>query len=207
VKRVVVIDTRTANLASVTAGLKRAGAEPVIEADTDTILTAPLLVLPGVGSFGAGMERLRELGLVEPLLERVTEGRPLLAVCLGLQLLFEASEESEGRGIGALPGTIRRFRKPRIVPQLGWNRVVPEPDSKLIEEGYAYYANSYRADAIPEGWTGAMSHHDEPFVAALERGPILACQFHPELSSHWGQRLMERWLAAANESLGRKEAD
>jgi glutamine amidotransferase len=93
-------------------------------------------------------------------------------------------------------GTIRRFHDRLIVPQLGWNRVRPEPDSRLLEDGYAYYANSYRLEALPEGYTGALTDHGEPFIAAVERGAQLACQFHPELSGPWGQALLTRWLGA-----------
>lgn len=196
--RVVVVDTGTANLASVAAGLRRAGADPVVVTDRATIAEAPLLMLPGVGSFAAGMARLRELQIVAPLRDRIAKAQPTIAICLGLQLLFAQSEESPGvEGLAAFPATVKRFVKPRIVPQLGWNKVTPEPDATLLTEGYAYYANSYRVDALPEGWTGAMSHHEEPFVAAIERGPILACQFHPELSGDWGRQLLTRWLARA----------
>ncbi len=196
--RVVVVDTGTANLASVTAGLRRAGADPVVVTDRATIADAPLLMLPGVGSFAAGMARLRELDVVAPLRERIANTRPTIAICLGLQLLFAQSEESPGvEGLAAFPATVRRFVKPRIVPQLGWNKVTPHPASELLTEGYAYYANSYRVDALPEGYSGAMSHHEEPFVAALEKGPVLACQFHPELSGDWGKQLLTRWLARA----------
>jgi len=201
--RVIVVDTGTANLASVAAGLRRAGADPVVVRDRDTIAEAPLLMLPGVGSFSAGMARLRELDVVPSLRARIIDGRPTIAICLGLQLLFEASEESPGvEGLGAIGGTVKRFVKPRIVPQLGWNRVLPVEGATLLTEGYAYYANSYRLDALPEGYSGAMSHHSEPFVAALERGPILACQFHPELSGDWGKGLIERWLARATSEKG-----
>lgn len=196
--RVVVVDTGTANLASVTAGLRRAGADPVVVTDRATIADAPLLMLPGVGSFAAGMARLRELDVVAPLRERIANTRPTIAICLGLQLLFAQSEESPGvEGLAAFPATVRRFVRPRIVPQLGWNKVTPEPTSELLTEGYAYYANSYRVDALPEGYSGAMSDHEEPFVAALEKGPLLACQFHPELSGDWGNQLLTRWLARA----------
>jgi glutamine amidotransferase len=81
------------------------------------------------------------------------------------------------------------------VPQLGWNEVVPEPDCRLLRPGFAYYANSYRLESVPAGWSGALSDHGGSFVGALERGSVLACQFHPELSSRWGADLIESWLA------------
>jgi imidazole glycerol phosphate synthase glutamine amidotransferase subunit len=209
---VVVVDTKTANLASVLAGLRRAGAAARVSADAAEVGEAPLLVLPGVGAFAAGMERLVDLGLVDALAARVRAGRPLLAVCLGLQLLCAASDESPGlAGIGVIEAVVRRF--PRevdgarlLVPQLGWNRVLPEPGCRLLEPGYAYYANSYRLGEVPSGYFGAESDHGGPFVAALERDASLFCQFHPELSGAWGLGLLRRWLAAAEGWLAREGA-
>lgn len=193
-----VVRTGVANIASVLAGLRRLGAEPALTEDPQTVATATAVVLPGVGAFGAGMERLRAAELVGVLRERVAAGQPTLAVCLGLQLLCEQSEESPGvEGLGALPATVRRFPSTVRVPQLGWNEVVPQAEGGLLERGFAYFANSYRLDRAPAGWAWARSEHGGPFVAALERGAVLACQFHPELSGPWGAALLGRWLARA----------
>lgn len=191
---VVIINTGTANLASIRAAMGRLKTEAVITDDAQTIRDAERLVLPGVGAFESGMRRLREIGVTDALSLRVEAGRPLLAVCLGLQLLCRASEESPGvEGLGVIAETVARFREAPLVPQLGWNTV--EPDGcDLIEPGYAYYANSYRLGASPSGWRAAYTTHGERFVAAIERGPILACQFHPELSGAWGHALLSRWL-------------
>jgi imidazole glycerol-phosphate synthase subunit HisH len=192
--KVTVLDTGTANLASMCAGLARAGAEPVVVREAAAAEEAACLVLPGVGAFGAGMARLTELGLVDALAARVRDERPLLAVCLGLQLLCRQSEESPGvAGVGALDARVERFRSAPSVPQLGWNEVTPV-GCELLAPGYAYYANSYRVAEAPAGWAHASTVHGEPFVAALERGPMLLCQFHPELSGAWGKALLERWL-------------
>jgi imidazole glycerol phosphate synthase glutamine amidotransferase subunit len=124
-----------------------------------------------------------------------------LAICLGLQILAEESEENPGvRGLGVLPATVTRFADGLRVPQLGWNRVAAGDGARLLEDGAAYFANSFKLDNVPPGWTGATADHGGEFVAALERGPVLACQFHPELSGHWGQTLIERWLAAGGGS-------
>ncbi|MCB9741648.1 MAG: imidazole glycerol phosphate synthase subunit HisH [Alphaproteobacteria bacterium] len=196
--KVVIVSTGAANTASVLAGLRRAGADPLVSIDITEIQDAARLVLPGVGAFGAAKASLEAQGLVPVLQARLAAGRPTLCICLGLQLLAESSEESPGvSGLGVLPAQVTRFPKGLRVPQLGWNRVQARPDCQLLESGYAYYANSYRLTEIPEGWTGAMSEHGGPFVAALERGPVLACQFHPELSGDWGQALLGRWLEAA----------
>jgi imidazole glycerol-phosphate synthase subunit HisH len=192
---VVVVETGLANLASVMAALRRAGADPVASGDPTAIAGAVRLVLPGVGHFGAGMARLRDLGVVEAVSERVRAEQPLLAVCLGLQLLCAASDESPGvAGIGAIEATVGRFREAPTVPQLGWNRVASGDGCRLLEDGHAYFANSYRLASPPPGWHAATSVHGEPFVAAIERGPMLACQFHPELSGSWGLALLRRWL-------------
>jgi imidazole glycerol phosphate synthase glutamine amidotransferase subunit len=128
--------------------------------------------------------------------ERIDAGRPTLAICLGFQLLFEGSEESPGvEGLGVVPGRIERFNESVRVPQFGWNRVIPATESAMVRSGYAYLANSYRAGAPVPGWACAMADHGGPFVAAMERGPVLACQFHPELSGRWGLDLLGRWIA------------
>jgi glutamine amidotransferase len=195
-----VVDTGTANLASMLAALRRHGIEPTLTRAPSEVATSKLVVLPGVGAFGAGMAKLREHGLVSPLAERVRASRPTLAVCLGLQMLGEASEETPGvEGIGVVPAKAQRFPETidgarLVVPQLGWNAVAPRADAHLLEAGHAYYANSFHLGSIPEGWSGAESTHGVQFVAALERGPVLACQFHPELSGSWGHALIGRWL-------------
>jgi len=96
-----------------------------------------------------------------------------------------------------VPAAITRFPNDLRVPHLGWNRVAAEGECSLLEDGDAYFANSYKLDTIPAGWAGATTDHGGPFVAALETGSVLACQFHPELSGAWGQALIERWIAAA----------
>ena len=195
-KRVVVVRTGTANLASVLAGLERAGAHGELTRDAERVGAAEQVVLPGVGAFAAAMEALGD-ELTDALRERVAAGRPLLGVCLGLQLLCAQSEESPGvQGIGVIDATVGRFPAEVLVPQLGWNLVRPESGSVLLREGYAYYANSFRLETFPPGYTGATSDHGGRFVAALERGSLLACQFHPELSGRFGHDLLTRWLSA-----------
>ena len=175
------------------AALQRAGVEVTISAAASLVRQAQAVVLPGVGSFAAGMTALKG-DLAEALRQRVAEGRPLLAVCLGLQVLCTRSEESPGvAGLGLIDGTVARFEDV-LVPQLGWNRITPSASCSLLQSGYAYFANSYRLTSV-DGWATAHSDHGGSFVAAVERGRILGCQFHPELSGAWGQALIERWLA------------
>ncbi len=189
--------TETANLASVLAGLKRCDAQGELSVDPERIYSDDHLVLPGVGALAAAMEALHAAELVEALQARVRAGRPTLAICLGMQLLLGGSEESPGvPGLGVVEGHARRFvGEDLLIPQLGWNKVAPERGCALLEPGYAYFANSYRLVDAPEGWSVARTEHGGQFVSAMERGRVLACQFHPELSSAWGLGLLKRWLA------------
>lgn len=193
---VMVVATGVANIASMLAALRRAGGRPRLTHDAEQVRSADWVVLPGVGAFGAGMQRLREQELTEALCERVRQDRPLLAVCLGLQLLCRRSAESrDTAGLALLPADIERFSAGVTVPQIGWNRVLPQPGCRYLREGHAYFANSYRLSALPEGYDGAYGMHGERFVAGIERGGLLACQFHPELSGAWGGALLRRWLS------------
>lgn len=200
---VLIARTGVANLASVVAGFQRLCATVRLGESAHDIATAARVVLPGVGAFGAGMRRLHETGVAEALRERIAAGRPTLAVCLGLQLLCESSEETPGvPGLGVVPGHVTRFSSGLRVPQIGWNRIVPDDGCRFVQPGHAYFANSFRLPAAPTGWRAALADYDGPFVAALERGAVLACQFHPELSSDWGMALLGRWLTAAENGGG-----
>ena len=193
---VLVVPTGSANIASVLAGLRRAGAEGRLSSEPRDIAGAKRVVLPGVGAFGAAMERLRRDGIVELLRTRIEEGRPTLAICVGLQILCRESEESRGaRGLGVLDARVDRFGPGVRSPQFGWNEIDPEASCCFITSGCAYFANSYRLTEAPAGWSPAWADHGGRFVAALERGRVLACQFHPELSGTWGIDLLRRWLA------------
>ena len=193
---VVVVPTGTANIASVLAGLRRVGTLPRVSADPETVEHSRLLVLPGVGTLSAAMERLQTARLIDPLKRRFVAGRATLAVCLGLQMLCESSEESPGlSGLGVVPGNITRFAEGLTIPQIGWNEIVPVDECDLLERGYAYFANSYRLADAPSGWAAAVSDYGGGFVAAMERGNLLACQFHPELSGQSGLELIRRWVS------------
>lgn len=187
-----VVDTGTANTASLRAALARLGQPTELTTDPVAVRTAPRVALPGVGSFAAGMARL-EGGLGTALRQRVQAGRPTLVICLGLQLLAEGSDESpDVRGLGVLDTYVHRLGGARL-PQLGWNRVQAD-DTRWVQGGAAYYANSFGLDRRPSGWSVAWSDHGGRFVAAVEREAVLACQFHPELSGAWGLGLLGRWL-------------
>lgn len=195
---VVVVRTGTANMASVLAGLRRAGAAPRLSEQAEDIAQASHVMVPGVGAFGATLAELRLSGLVEVLQERMARpDRATLGICMGMQLFCEASEESPGiEGLGVVPVHVRRFGPEVRIPQLGWNLARPQPGCKLLTEGFVYFANSYHLPFVPAGWQGATSEHGRTFVAALERQNQLLCQFHPELSGPWGIDLMARWISA-----------
>ncbi len=216
---IALVATGAANLASVRSAFARLGAACRVVDDPESVRSAQRVVLPGVGAFGPASARLCQLGLADALRDRARAGRPLLAICLGLQLLFEGSAESPGAsGLGVFGGRVGRFDRGLRVPQMGWSRVSAS-GGPLLQAGWAYYANSYRVAASNAGGDGdprpgpaigdvqapsppdgdtplatALSEHGGAFVAAIERGPLLACQFHPELSGAWGSDLLRRWL-------------
>jgi imidazole glycerol phosphate synthase glutamine amidotransferase subunit len=193
-RTVAIVPTGTANLASVQAAFRRLGAEPVIVEDADAVRQAERVVLPGVGAFGAAAMRLQARGLDAAIRERILADRPTLCVCVGHQLLFAASEESPGvSGLGVVAATVTRFPQAVRTPQFGWNWVEAADDTLLLDSGWAYFANSYRALTAP-GWRIATSDHGGPFIAAMEKGNIIGCQFHPELSGAYGAALLARFL-------------
>jgi imidazole glycerol phosphate synthase glutamine amidotransferase subunit len=195
VTEVVIVDSGVANLASVAAAFQRLGARATITKSPERVAKAAQLVLPGVGSFGAGVDGLASRGLDLAVRRAVAGGTPLLAICLGMQMLGEGSEESSGRaGLGIIPGRFQRLPPQVRVPHLGWNGVVADPDSRILCSGDAAFANSYCLTEAPEGWEAAWTEHGVRFVSALARGRLLACQFHPELSGDWGLLLLRRWL-------------
>ena len=191
-----IVDSGVANLASIAGAFRRLGAAVDVTADPTVARGAARLVLPGVGAFGAGMASLRARGLDTAIRDVAARGTPLLGVCLGMQMLCEASEETPGvEGLGVVIGTCRRLPSHVRIPHLGWNSVASGPEARFVTAGVAAFANSYALRESPAGWTLAWSTHGVPFVAALERGSLLACQFHPELSGAYGAALLERWLS------------
>jgi cyclase len=193
--RVAVIDSGVANLASVLSGFSALGADPFATRNPAEVRKATHVVLPGVGHFQAGIDALRLTGMDQAISDLHESGKPLLAVCLGMQLLGDGSEESPGvRGLGLFPGRFTRLPSTVRVPHLGWNRVDPGGGG-AFPRGMAAFANSYGLKEAPQGWRAAWTVHGEPFVSALIRDRTLALQFHPELSGAFGMGLLQRWLA------------
>lgn len=191
---VAIVPTGVANIASVMAAFRRLGASPRMAGSAHDIEAASHVMLPGVGAFGPAMAELRLHGFDGALRARVRSDKPTIAICVGHQLLFSASEESPGvEGLGLVEAEVGRFEGEVRVPQFGWNRVKAGEDAALLESGYAYFANSFRAAAAP-GCEVAVAEHGGPFVAALQRGNLIGCQFHPELSGAYGTALLSRFL-------------
>jgi glutamine amidotransferase len=192
---VVLADYGAGNLRSVCSAFARAGAAPVVSVDADEVRTAPLVVIAGVGHTGSAARGLEERGLGEALCDRVAAGRPLVGICVGMQLLFGESEEG-GSGLGLLAGRVERLQA-RRVPHMGWNRLAVLDGSVVLaglDGADVYFAHSYAC--VPEEPVAAATvEHDGLIVAAVERGCVAGVQFHPERSAAPGARLLENVLA------------
>lgn len=191
---VTIVPTGTANVASIEAAFRRLGRPTNVTDDRAAVADAGLLVVPGVGTFGAAIRQIETADLGELLAKRIANDRPTLAICVGLQVLCETSAESPGAvGLGAVDRDVAPLSEDVRVPQLGWNEVSVPDGARFLQPGWAYFANSFRIASPPDGWTVATADHGGPFVAAIERGSVLGCQFHPELSGLWGSQLLGRW--------------
>lgn len=198
---IAIIDYDAGNIRSVEKALTALGEQPVVTRDKENILAADKLILPGVGAFGGAMERLHQYGLVEVIREAVKKGTPLLGICLGLQLLFERSDESDGvEGLGILKGEILKIPdSPGLkIPHMGWNSLEIKPQSRLfkgIESGaYVYFVHSYYLQAENEGLVAATACYGVQIHAAVEQGNVFGCQFHPEKSSRIGLGILKNFL-------------
>ncbi|MDO5417216.1 MAG: imidazole glycerol phosphate synthase subunit HisH [Lachnospiraceae bacterium] len=198
---IAIIDYDAGNLKSVEKALISLGEHPVISRDAETILNADKVILPGVGSFGDAMGKLHQYGLVDVIHQVVEKGTPFLGICLGLQLLFERSEESRGvEGLGVLPGEILRIPDaPGLkIPHMGWNSLEITPGAKLfqgIENGaYVYFVHSYYLKAADESMVAASTEYSTRIHASVERGNVFACQFHPEKSSDVGLHILKNFI-------------
>lgn len=203
---IALIDYDAGNMKSVEKALQLLGQETVVTRDPDEIYRADGVILPGVGSFGDAMENLRRFGLVE-VIRRVTEqGTPFLGICLGLQLLFESSEESPGvEGLGLLPGKILRIPagEGRKIPHMGWNDITfPHPGrlfAGVAEHSYVYFVHSYYLKAEDPSIVTALTRYGTGIHASVEKGNVFACQFHPEKSSDVGLQILKNFAAICAE--------
>jgi glutamine amidotransferase len=202
---IVILDYGMGNLRSVQKALEKVGAEAVITDKPGPIVDARKLILPGVGAFGDAMTHLAERGMVGPILKYAESGRPLLGVCLGLQLLFERSEEDPGlAGLGILKGSVDRFRPgdPALkVPHMGWNGIdfdgggeSGDPMLAGVDPGaHVYFVHSYFANPADPAVVAATTDYGGPFCSAVRRGNIFATQFHPEKSQRVGLQILRNF--------------
>lgn len=214
--RVAVLDYGSGNVHSAVKALVRAGAEVELTRDPQAVLDADGLFVPGVGAFDAVMAQLRAIQGHELIGRRLAGGRPVLGVCVGLQVMFDRGIERgvETEGLGEWPGTVRELRAP-MLPHMGWNTVTASADSVLlrgIEQERFYFVHSNAAtEWTLEGRTPATapkvtwSEYGEPFVAAVENGPLSATQFHPEKSGEAGIQLLRNWIASLTPTRTTKE--
>lgn len=197
---IAIIDYDAGNIKSVEKALDYLNQRAVVTNDSRIIKSADRVILPGVGSFGDAMKRLNEYGLVDTIHEVIDMGKPFLGICLGLQLLFESSEESAGvNGLGILPGKIIRFPQDTglKIPQIGWNSIEIKPDSRLFKgvpnQSYVYFVHSYYLKADDESIVAATTEYAAHVHASVEKDNVFACQFHPEKSSDVGLKILSNF--------------
>ncbi|MEE0376066.1 MAG: imidazole glycerol phosphate synthase subunit HisH [Lachnospiraceae bacterium] len=198
---VAIIDYDAGNIKSVEKALHYLGEEAVITRDRDTILGADRVILPGVGAFGDAMEKLRTYELDKVIQKVVAQNTPFLGICLGLQLLFESSEESESvEGLGILKGKVVRLpeESDMKIPHIGWNSLkYPNPGrlfTGIAEDSYVYFVHSYYLQAKDPSIVTATTEYGTLIHASVEQGNVFACQFHPEKSSEVGMQILKNFL-------------
>ena len=193
-----IIDYGAGNLRSVQNTLAEIGASYRLIEAPEEVQSATKLILPGVGHFGQMMGALDAMRLRQPILDYIASGRPYFGICVGLQGLFEGSEEAPGvSGLGVLPGVLQRFAPPARVPHMGWNSIQPSrSESRLLanlgSKPFVYFANSYYADPVPQ--TAATCEYQVPFTAAVEADNVFGVQFHPEKSGPLGLQIMRNFV-------------
>jgi glutamine amidotransferase len=198
---IAIIDYDAGNIKSVEKAIISLGETAVITRDRDTILKADKVILPGVGAFGDAMEKLKSYGLVEVINEVVENNIPFLGICLGLQLLFESSEETPGvKGLGILKGKIVKIpdNQGLKVPQIGWNSLKFPNQGRLFkgikEDSYVYFVHSYYLQADEPEIVTATTDYATLIHASVEKGNVFACQFHPEKSSDVGLKILKNFI-------------
>ena len=200
---ITILDCGMGNVAAVANMVRRIGGEATLSADPEQVRSARRLILPGVGAFDAGVAALRERGLDAAIAEAVGQGAELLGICLGMQLLFESSEEGSQPGLALVPGTVRRLRAAEHglrVPHMGWDQVRPTRASRLFAADGAeqrfYFVHSFYPECRDQGDVAAVATYGHDFACAVARGSVLGVQFHPEKSHRFGMALLRRFVEA-----------
>lgn len=200
---IAVIDYDMGNLHSVCKGLEKAGATPKITDSPKDIEQADAVVLPGVGSFDPAVQQLRSRGLAEPIHKAIDSGKPFLGICLGLQILFDSSEEGKEPGLGIIPGVVRRFYPETglTIPHMGWNQLeFAQPDAPLWQnlsnQSWVYFVHSYYVDPVdPKVRAATVTHGSQTVTAAIAHRNLMAVQFHPEKSSTAGLQILSNFVS------------
>lgn len=201
---IVIIDYGMGNLRSVQKSFEKIDIATSLTQDSNEIAKAKAIVLPGVGAFGAALDNLNKLGLVEIIKKKIAEGTPYLGICLGLQILFEKSEEApKTQGLGILKGSVKHFysnkfpKKTLAIPHMGWNQIEHKKEAKLFKnipgEAYFYFVHSFYVEPKDKNIIIGQSTYGNKFTVAIEKNNILATQFHPEKSSPWGIKILENF--------------
>ncbi|MDO5136026.1 MAG: imidazole glycerol phosphate synthase subunit HisH [Eubacteriales bacterium] len=201
-----IIDYDAGNIKSVEKALHFLGKETVVTRDPKLLLAADQVILPGVGHFGDAMEKLHRYGLV-PVIQEIADRRtPFLGICLGLQLLFQSSQEAPGvKGLGLLKGTIKKIPPAQglKIPHMGWNSLQLQNEGRLFtgipQETYVYFVHSYYLQAEEEAIVKAVTHYSTAIHASVEKDNVFACQFHPEKSGRWGLKILENFTKQKRE--------
>ena len=190
------VDVGGGNVGSVRRSLHRLGLKfHDVDAGNPPDGARPL-ILPGVGAFGTVMKSLREAGLDQRVKSLVSSGTPLLGICVGMQVLFDESEESPGcKGLSLIDGRVKKFQQGKV-PQIGWNKV--EPEQAGWDDGFVYFVNSYFPEPDRGGVTLYRAEYGQKFCAAIKTGNITAFQFHPEKSGEFGSRLLKKWVQSVS---------
>ena len=205
-RMIAIIDYDAGNIKSVEKALLSIGETPVLTRDPEVILQADHIILPGVGSFGDAMENLNKFGLIDVIHEAINRKIPFLGICLGLQLLFESSEETPGvEGLHLLDGKIRRIpaAEELKIPHIGWNDLTFPNEGRLFrgveEHSYVYFVHSYYLEAADPSIVTATTEYGTLIHASVEKGNIFACQFHPEKSSRVGMKILQNFIEITQE--------
>ena len=204
---IVVIDYESGNLRSVARAVEKAGVSPIVTSDPAALREAGGVILPGVGSGPAAMEALQSRRLVGPLLDYISSGRPFLGVCLGLQLLLDATDEGDAACLGLVPGRVRRLPDGLKVPHMGWNTVRFRADNPLWDgipqDSHFYFVHSYYADPVETGDVAGLTDYGVQFCSIYARENVVATQFHPEKSGNNGLKIYANFIEQVAATDGR----
>jgi glutamine amidotransferase len=200
---IAVIDYGMGNLKSVTNALEKLGADAVVTRDKQVIKASKAIILPGVGAFGKCIENLEKLELLDFIKETIGEGKQYLGICLGMQVLFESSEEAPGiAGMGVLKGTVPRFTGNIKIPHMGWNNIKIAKETEILRgidnSEYFYFVHSYYCSPEDKGIVATTTTYGEEFVSSVQKDNIFACQFHPEKSQKVGLQLLQNFVNLAS---------